>query len=77
MDEVERITEDPVCLAVIDEEFTVRGYLSRLDGTQISAENTRGWMLISEFNGPDTSSASYVKDILHVFWYRRSVEFPI
>jgi hypothetical protein len=33
MDEVERIAEDPVRLAVIDEEFTVRWYLSGLDGT--------------------------------------------
>jgi hypothetical protein len=33
MDVIELITEDPVFLAVIDEEFTVGRHLGRLDGT--------------------------------------------
>jgi hypothetical protein len=50
MDVVELTLENPVLLAVVDEKFAVGRDLGGLDGTQVGAKDTSGWMFISKFD---------------------------
>jgi hypothetical protein len=77
VDVVEPVVKDPLLFTVVDQELAVWWDLLGLDGTQVSSDNASGWVLVGEFDGPDTRSAADIKHIQHLTGNGCSVKFAI
>jgi hypothetical protein len=64
VDEIEFLAEKPFVLAVFDEELTICWNIGRLYWTKICADDAGAWMLLGEFDGPDSGSSCDVENIV-------------
>ena len=64
MDEIEFLAKAPFIFAVFDEELTVCRDVGGLDGTKIRPDDACAWMLLGEFDGPDSGPGCDVEDIV-------------